>query len=200
MNGSKIHFSLTERELMNNAEIILTKNVVLNKIRALLQEVQALQQDATAGSLEKLFMIPPKISKGENYLGLPYLILDYPRNFRTDAVFAIRTMFWWGNYFSCTLQISGDHRQDFQDRLIIAYPSLAGSDYYLGIQDDPWQHHFEKDNYIKIAGLSAKAFAGLLIEGPQIKIAAKWPLDEPDAAMKLFESWRFLIKICGLIA
>ena len=32
----------------------------------------------------------PKISKGENYKGLPYVMLDYPRCFGKTDIFAIR--------------------------------------------------------------------------------------------------------------
>ena len=49
----------------------------------------------------------PKIAKGENYLQLPYVLLDYPRCFDKENIFAIRTMFWWGNFFSITLHLSG---------------------------------------------------------------------------------------------
>ncbi len=36
MNGTKIQFSVAEMELMNNADIILTKNNVIRKIKNLL--------------------------------------------------------------------------------------------------------------------------------------------------------------------
>jgi hypothetical protein len=51
-----------------------------------------------------------KISRGENYQLLPYIILDYPSYFSRNNIFAVRTMFWWGNFFSITLHLSGDHK------------------------------------------------------------------------------------------
>ena len=47
-----------------------------------------------------------KISKGEN-MGLPWVMLDYPRLFGQEDVLAIRTMFWWGHCFSVTLHLKG---------------------------------------------------------------------------------------------
>ncbi|MFM9050702.1 MAG: hypothetical protein ACKOKF_00090, partial [Bacteroidota bacterium] len=35
-----------------------------------------------------------KIFRGENYEGFPYTLLDFPRYFSKDAVFAVRTMCW----------------------------------------------------------------------------------------------------------
>ena len=40
MNEAKIQFSDAEMELMNNSDIILTKNKVLQKIKALFEELQ----------------------------------------------------------------------------------------------------------------------------------------------------------------
>jgi hypothetical protein len=36
-------------------------------------------------------------------------------------VFAIRTMFWWGNFFSVTLHMKGNYREHFQEKLIGNY-------------------------------------------------------------------------------
>jgi len=69
--------------------------------------------------------VSPKISRGENYLGLPYLVLDYPRLFRPDAVLAIRTFFWWGHFFSSTLQLSGGYKTEFLSRLQAAQETFS---------------------------------------------------------------------------
>ena len=111
MNETKIHFSVAETELMCNTDIILTKNSVLQKIKALFEGMQMSMTDEVSRnsdwSSQTIFQMPPKISRGENYLGLPYLVLDYPRQFDSINIFAIRTMFWWGHFFSSTLQLAG---------------------------------------------------------------------------------------------
>lgn len=204
MELSKIHFSLAETELMNNAGIILTKNIVLQKVKSLLEKVQ---QNQTAFVKKNnflletdLFSVAPKISKGENYLGLPYLILDYPRLSSSGTFFFIRTMFWWGNFFSSTLHISENSKNNFKEAIRLSYPALT-SKYFIGINPDPWIHHFEEMNYKKISSLSKKEFDELCDEQNSIKIAAKWPLvNWPDAANDLYENWKFFLSICGLIS
>ena len=62
----------------------------------------------------------PKISKGENYKDLPYVMLDYPRCFQKEKTIAIRTFFWWGNFFSINLQLSGEYKEQ-------ALPSLQSN-------------------------------------------------------------------------
>ena len=65
----------------------------------------------------------PKISKGENYKGLPWLVLDYPRYFNKEDIFAIRTLFWWGNFFSITLHISGKYKMRYEKKIIDSFES-----------------------------------------------------------------------------
>jgi hypothetical protein len=190
MQGSKISLSAAEMRLFNDAEIILTKNRILQKTVALLSEVQ----EVIVGEAEvrgSYFLPLPKISKGENYSGLPYLILDYPRISAGNDLLFIRSMFWWGNFFSSTLQLSGTYKQQHLLKLIEAYGNLSSQNYFIGINQDPWIHHFEADNYRKISALSKKAFSATLEEMPHIKIAAHWPLSDWDsAASKLSQSWR----------
>src|SRR2546423_9807434 len=110
MESSKIHLSSAEMDLVCNVDIILTKNLVLKKIKGLLEEVQQMQLayvNDRGLEFHSLFAVPPKISKGENYLGLPYLVLDYPRISSADNFFFIRSFFWWGRFFSSTLQAGG---------------------------------------------------------------------------------------------
>jgi hypothetical protein len=85
MNDAKIQFSPAEMELMNNSALILTKNKVLLKVKTMLEGLQeelvhTVYQQPDFSS-HPIFQESPKISKGENYLGLPYLVLDYPRMF-----------------------------------------------------------------------------------------------------------------------
>ena len=65
---------------MTDADMILTKNAILNKVWSLLQSVQEEMIAEIKGNNalygNEVFKISPKISKGENYEWLPYLILD----------------------------------------------------------------------------------------------------------------------------
>ena len=84
-----------------------------------------------------------KISKGENYLGLPYAILDYPAIFKKENVFAIRTMFWWGNFFSITLHISGRKRMR-EINISKLVENLREKNFLFCINKKEWEHNFDK--------------------------------------------------------
>ena len=195
MQGSKITLSPAELDLFCNAEVILTKNRIIEKTVALLATVQ---EDLLAD--RHLLKEPslPKISKGENYQGLPYVVLDYPRISSGEDLFFIRSMFWWGQFFSSTLQVAGRYKQQLITKTIDRYYELAAGPYHLGIQADPWQHHFEADNYRKISSFSLQEFKDRLQQQAHIKIAASWPLSQWDmAANHLVSSWQYL---AGLVA
>jgi hypothetical protein len=195
MQGSKIMLSPAELSLFCNAEIILTKNNIIQKTVALLAEVQ---EQLTAESVRFASSTSPKISKGENYLGLPYVVLDYPRIAKGDDLFFIRSMFWWGRFFSSTLQVAGRYREENVSNFAAAFDVLAAQDFYIGVSQDPWQHHFEASNYKKVAELSKDEFFYTLQQQSHIKIAARWPLSQWDAAANLLvKSWKVL---AGLIS
>ena len=141
MQCSKIRLSTAEAALFSDAQVILTKNSILQKTVALLTELQEDLQ-LQAGAFQFTNSPSPKISKGENYQGLPYVILDYPRIAKSDDLLFIRSMFWWGNFFSSTLQISGDYKVQFTKKLYEAYDLLKEQGYHVGINSDPWIHHF----------------------------------------------------------
>jgi hypothetical protein len=197
MEETKIQLSSAEMELMCNASIILTKNKILQQVKALLEDVQAeMVQLSHQDGANSIFKISPKISKGENYMGLPYLVLDYPRVFNSPGTFAIRSMFWWGHFFSSTLHLSGQYASALGDKVAKSYQKLADLDYYIGIQSDPWQHHFEESNYRRVSSMPEKDFQ-YHCRHEHVKIAAKWPLMEwPFAANHLLRSWIMFLQLC----
>lgn len=174
-------FTPYEEHVMLDAEVLRTKNSIISKIIdrfALLADDYAMQ----AATISGLTAFAPKISKGEKYQGLPYVVLDYPRIFLKEDILAIRSLFWWGNFFSITLHISGEYLQ--QHRLVIIEGVQSGllQGWYMGINKDPWQHHFEEDNYVPIT-IDA---ANILKHCIHIKLAKKIPLKEWDNAEIFF--------------
>jgi hypothetical protein len=107
----KLSLSADELELVCNKDWILTKKMVVDKVYLLLGGLSQQMQDYIESNQLLLPAVvtqsSPKISKGENYLGLPYVMLDYPRYFKSNDTLAIRTFFWWGNFFSISLHLSG---------------------------------------------------------------------------------------------
>jgi hypothetical protein len=200
MEVSKIHLSSAEMELMQNAEVILTKNRVLEKMKNLLEEVQEKQVFFSNENhlANDIFNIHPKISRGENYLGLPYLILDYPRQSSGKNFFFIRTMFWWGNFFSCTLHLAGDSKKIFKEKIKQCYQQLGN--YHIGISDEQWVHHLKETDYANISSMTKEKFESSCECFNHIKLSSKHSLTQwQKAPYDLFNDWKFFLSVCGLI-
>lgn len=184
MNAAKIRLSQKEMELINNSDWILTKNGILQKTKQLLENLQVLQQQYLQSHAvylpEEVYKSLPKISRGENYKGLPYLILDYPRCFDKKNICAIRIMFWWGNFFSCTLHLSGKYKQLFSPKIISSYPLLKEKDFFCCVQENEWEHHFEKTNYLPLFEMSKHDFETAILKNYFVKLAKKISLLQWD--------------------
>jgi hypothetical protein len=199
MDTAKIRLSPEEEELIKRTDWILTKNNLLGKVTHLLSELQSRQVLALQGIpgiSKEIVSSSPKISKGENYKGLPWLILDYPRLFAKESFFAIRTLFWWGNFFSTTLHVSGTYKDAYLQKIIGSFAHLQEQNFYVCINSDEWQHHFEKDNYRGVEELSLSEFEAIAHYRSFIKLAKKISLDEwNDADVKMVETFIQLIEV-----
>jgi hypothetical protein len=198
MDKAKVRLSAKEAELVNNADWILTKNQILQKAKFILEEVQVKQQQFLRSDSSVLpgevIAIAPKISKGENYKGLPYLVLDHPRFFGKDDHFAIRTLFWWGNFFSITLHLSGIYKTMYEKKIEASFTSLKENSFFIGVSNDQWEHHFETSNYLPVKEMNDTIFKTNLINKEFIKLAKRFSLKQwDDAEDILFTSFCQLI-------
>lgn len=199
----KLSLSSAEMELVCNKEWILAKQIVIDKVYlifgALAQKMQLKVQTPSASLPAAVTESSPKISRGENYRGLPYVMLDYPRHFTTKNTVAIRTLFWWGNCFSIHLQLAGTFKENALPILEENFDSLQQKGYYLCIHSHPWEHHFEQDNYRPVKNFTAEEFAWQLQQLDFVKIALPLPLTQWEMvaafAEKSFTEMIGLLKI-----
>ena len=198
---TKIQFLPAEMELVSSPDIILTKNAILQKIKSFFEELQLKQQDVLKkNSLffpEEVLNISPKISRGENYKGLPWLVLDNPRHFQHNNIFAIRTMFWWGHFFSITLHLSGNHKTDFLKKPPGHFSLLAQSHFHLYIGRNEWEHDMDPDSYKKLSSLKKEELENGIAENNFLKLAIKFPIESLEAIEdKLLRNYELLVKCC----
>ena len=161
---AKIRLSSLEMELVNDTEWIFTKQLIIEKVSHLLG---LLHQDykkiiaSQNGLMPELLLRPGgKISKGENYKSLPFMILDYPAVFNKEKIFAIRTMFWWGNFFSVSLHLSGNYFKSISN-IAKATSFLKEKGFSVSVNEDEWQHHFHPSNFTNINELNSDEIKNL---------------------------------------
>jgi hypothetical protein len=166
--GANLQLSPEEIRLVTDPAWILTKNSVMGKVVAMMAALSEAYKEIWAerpggggvdgampgqgydNEIAAAFTAGPKISRGEHYRGLPWVMLDYPRAFGREDVLAIRTMFWWGHTFSVTLHLKGRYQQLFLPVIQARRGVLAAAGFHVGVGDDEWRHELAPDNYMPL--------------------------------------------------
>lgn len=192
-DSANVSLSAFEQQLVANAEWILTKNRIIEKVYVLfgkLSEQYQYYQPLQQLPVEAL-LASPKISKGENYEGLPYVMLDYPRCFGREHVLAVRTFFWWGNFFSITLQLKGKYLDQFRNNIQQQLSAPSYNNAWINVGEEEWMHHFRNDNMQPI-----RNYTNDLSEKKILKIAFQHSFAEwEDAEHLLKQSFQQLMQL-----
>lgn len=192
---------ISEKELLilHDTDFLLTKATVLEKINELLgqtrQELKESVENSNFSFPDRTDLLNGKISKGENYKNLPYMVLDYPALFTTKTALAYRTMFWWGNFFSATFHLEGIALNYYRKTITINLDKLLQKDVYIGVGDTPWQYHYEDDNY----SLLNEAHSDFITNCKFLKLSKKIELkkwnDVPKFSTNFFELVLSVLKL-----
>lgn len=189
MSPKDTNLSLNDDELrfLSNRELFLKKRQLSDHIIDILGDIEA-QIQQTAGDYvhkipESAFRKRGKISRGENYLGYPWFILDHPATFQKDQLFAFRTLVWWGNYFSVTFHVSGTcfekiEVREFISQLMKSFPCLV-----VCKNENQWEHFLEKPNFIPAEEFLQELKPSNGIHQNFLKAAIKIPFEE-SASLK----------------
>jgi hypothetical protein len=172
---TKLMLSGDELAMAADPSVILTKRAVMQKASALFTALIPALQDTFLPVLSgypALVSSIPKISKGENYRGFPYVIMDHPAAFEKDNIFALRTMFWWGHFISITLHISGKYKQVSDENIL---NKINNGPFFIAVGEAEWEHHFEEDNFRPVSSLT-ETEKEQLIQKSFFKIALKYKL------------------------
>ncbi len=150
------HFSLSaeEQRLVEDSSWLMAKQRITGKVYGLFGQLcetyQSLLEQQPVALPAEITTPSAKIYKGEQYLNLPYVMLDFPRCFGRNDTFAVRSFFWWGHHFSIHLLLTGRYEAQYRPTLLEQAGNQAASGWYLGVGADPWQHHFNEDNYLPL--------------------------------------------------
>lgn len=202
MQDSKFNFSRDEINLMNNQDFFKQKTIITQKMVSLFHnlndEIEEIKKEKK-NLPEQINKISGKTSKGENYLGLPYLVLDNPRVFSNKNIFAFRSMFWWGNYFSFTFHLSGKYLEDYKKNIYKNSGTLKGKKFLICIHTEQWVHHLEKENYESIDSFDSKRIKKLIEENGFLKLSRKLDLKKwhrvSDFATQTLKEYFSLLKL-----
>jgi hypothetical protein len=165
-----------EFELLANTTFLLTKQEIDKKISALLldyqQELAELHPNFSASLPSLVNVLPKKISKGQNYGGLPYWVVDFPSHFNNEDIITFRVVLWWGNYISVSLILSGRYFEQAQ----LDFVKLNNSELSYSINSTPWPIEFEPKNLISVNSTNLKQIKEHYKNSKFVKLSVKHDL------------------------
>ena len=186
---AKVMLSEKELEQLYDAEWILSKNRIMEKISILfgdLAEEWRSNFKLKQSLIDSSSFRHPKISKGEQYQQLPWMILDYPREIARSDIFLVRCFFWWGKYFAIILHMEGSYQKKYSHQF---QRQLHHKGWHLYIGADKWDNSFNTKNYTSTwtqTDIESRSFLkwiylipfnGLEIVEEEIKVAYQQLLD-----------------------
>ncbi|MEP6513514.1 MAG: hypothetical protein ABJA79_06580 [Parafilimonas sp.] len=191
MPTTNVKLSTEESALVTNSDIILTKSRIIHKVVDLFgliyKEYEGLIKNELLFLPVEVLKKNSKISKGEQYKKLPFVMLDYPRYFSQHNTFAIRSFFWWGNFFSITLHLSGNFATQYAEVIFNKLKEKNFDSWFVCVNENEWEHHFEEDNYLPASlYLSQPSSFDALKQKSFLKLAKKIPLKEWDHGFQFF--------------
>lgn len=134
----------------------------------------------------------PKVSRGENYRGLPWVMLDYPRIFGREDVLAIRTMFLWGHGFNITLHLKGRFQSLYLDVIRERRAALGAAGFFAGVHPDEWRHEHTAEVFRPFSEVDVAELG----DGGFLKLSAAVGLDRwAEAPELLVGLFRMLVEV-----
>lgn len=138
---------------------------------------QAFLEDLHTQLLAQSFPITNhgKISKGDNYQQLPYMVLDYPSILGKEDIFAFRNIFLWGEGLVSTWVFQGSYKTEWQEKIIQLYPMLIDLKVHLQYVPELWTHEINDKTNFAVNQLSKEVFVAQLNELSFIKLSRFFP-------------------------
>jgi hypothetical protein len=184
-------FTTQELDLASDPTVLLIKYRMMEKVWDFLEEMQGeirQQLRPLNGRLPKeLNITHGKISKGENYKRLPYMMLDFPAFFTKEDILAFRIMFYWGHFISATFHLQGRFLKEFGNLLIDNFKNAKNI--YFCVNSSPWEYHYKSNNYVLLNELSSHEVDDHLQNTNFIKLSIKFPVEEMPHKTEVIKSF-----------
>ncbi len=188
-----IQFDDKESDLMFNRELFPLKRQVNQKLYTLFEQIKTSLKDTVQ---HKQFIFPSgtdsetgKISQGENFQAYPWVMLDFPKLFSKQDIFAFRTLFWYGHYFSFSLVLGGRSAEYYLPIFIKNKNTIFGRSLYFSTHEDPWQHDITSENSHLLDEIADDHIKKLVQQNGYLKITGRIQSNDTGEICKQVEEF-----------
>ncbi|MES2559608.1 MAG: hypothetical protein V4590_07710 [Bacteroidota bacterium] len=183
MRKSTIKLTKHELDVASDTIYPQTKQSVMLKLQQLFTACgQKLNQNLAYQELTASRQF--KITKGEQYKGMPYMVLDTPQIKGPQVNFVLRTMFWWGHYITCNLIIRTDNLSAHQEYKGIRKLRKT----YLLNGSDLWEQDLDSPAFTKCSALSEDEIKSVVQSHTYLKLSRKIALRKYAELPKLVDA------------
>jgi hypothetical protein len=171
-------FSTQEIDIASDPITLLIKNRVMEKAVSLMGDMEKIILSLLDGTNlpSEINLNNGKISKGEQYKFLPYVLLDYPAIYTKKDVFAIRTMFYWGNFISISIHLKGIYLERY-GRLVLEIVKNDPTIYFC-VHHSEWEYDYTERNYQLLSAVKEEGINQQFVDHGFVKFSTKIPIDK----------------------
>src|SRR5690606_20397599 len=151
---SKLHLSDEELNFLQQTRPFELKVSVAKKISgfyaAIIGDMKIIPAHQRFSFPSAINITGRKISKGANYNGYPYYILDFPKHFQKENILSFLPMLWWGHHWSVHLHLKGKFLNEYKNSVLKNMAGIPSKNFQLAIADDEWNYVLSETNFISI--------------------------------------------------
>jgi hypothetical protein len=179
-----IFFDAEESGFMLNRHIFPLKRQINRKLYILFEQIKNQIKDT---AIHRQFPFPEgtdiqtgKISKGENKDQYPWVLLDFPKLFQRNRIFAYRSLFWYGHGFSNSLVVGGAPCDTFFPVWLRSINRFEKSSVRFSIATHPWDLSTDQNEVNLTADIDPEIFSRHVSEHHFFKLTATYWSDRGE--------------------
>lgn len=139
---SNISFNNEDIEILSDKDFLLKKKVLSDEVIRLFKVISEEIKQELLRSSNPIWssQFAGKISKGQYYKDLPYIVSDYPRRIDDNGICLFRIIFLWGREFSCNFLATGIVFKNLKNAIENNLMDIDQNAYRYSIEGSPWEH------------------------------------------------------------
>ncbi len=146
-----MEFNKNQLKLIKTTTFFEDKRILLQDVSSEFSEICEQLKNSYANHSFKISFLPSitssKITRGENLKGLPFLMLDFPKQFSKTEIFSFRLLFWWGNGFTLFLHLKNNQLDRIAKKVIEERKHFYNEGFLISTGGNEWEHDCLSKNY-----------------------------------------------------
>jgi hypothetical protein len=106
-------------------------------------------------------------------------------------------MFWWGNFFSVTLHLSGSYKNVMDKKIPDHLPLLSDEGFFISCGQQEWEHDVSSAEYVKISDADINEMSGTIVSKNFLKLVKTYPVNDSKIMDDLCNGFEMLLKVCS---